>query len=117
MSVWPHHVDIQVSRFQHVAAAGNAKHTSMHSFKSVDEDLSDTLFKGLVGRVGRVKMRLRLVKVRPGVAQVSCQLLFLFSKILFCLVGQRHLSLVEFRRFMLCARRGDTAAEGHRRCH
>ena len=59
----------------------------MHRLKSVDEDLRDTLFKVIVGRV----------KVRPGLAQDLCHLLVLGSKFLFCLLSLRHLSRVEFR--------------------
>ena len=73
----------------------------LHRLKSVDEDLRDTLFKVIVGRV----------KVPPGVAQDSCQLLVLGSKFLFCLLAQRHLSRVEFRISEHCARRGGTAPE------
>ena len=73
----------------------------MHRLKSVDEDLRDTLFKVIVGRV----------KVPPGVAQDSCQLLVLGSKFLFCLLAQGYLSRVEFRISEHCARRGGTAPD------
>ena len=67
----------------------------------MDEDLRDTLFKVIVGRM----------KVPPGVAQDSCQLLVLGSKFLFCLLAQGYLSRVEFRSSEHCARRGGTAPE------
>ena len=90
-----------LSRLQHGAKACNSKHTSMHRLKSVDEDLRDTLFKVIVGRM----------KVPPGVAQDSCQLLVLGSKFLFCLLAQGYLSRVEFRSSEHCARRGGTAPD------